>query len=602
VLVMVAGAAVAWFVTRHRHAPTQPIERQLTANPPEDWVSGAAISPDGKHVAYCDQTGLYLRSIDSGETHAVPLPEGLRDRVWGGVEWFPDGGKLLVGAPSHEGADIWVVTILGEAAPHLLYRNGNQPAISPDGQSLAFAGLDQNTIYKELWVGGINGESPRKLVTAEKDQRVFGPAWSPDGHWIAYYRNWKGGQGSLRSAIEVRAAGGGHAKTLASESSLPKSSSLLPQLSADACLRWSPDWRLVFCVSQAAESPSGQATYSLWNVAVEPRTGEAPSKPERLAEWSDLGPSNLTISADGKRLSFLKQRTWVDVYLAELGPDGGSLKPPRRLTLDNRGIRSLDSWTSDSQAILFSSDRNGKGEVFRQGLNESVGEAVVQGAEDSFNSGLSPDGSWILYVESTRAMPGAPPNPQRLMRRPVAGGLPEMVLEDPAGTSIDYWCAPKPGSQCVLGQKEGEEFVFYALDPVRGKGQQLGRIQASAFAGSASLSLDGSRLAFVNFDKDHGPIEVLTLSERSWHEVSLDPAWGDLQSIAWAADGKGFFVTSWLPDSFNLLHATLAGKVNPLLRNGHRQFMEDPRPSPDGKYLAYQAQTWDTNVWMLENF
>ena len=75
--------------------------------------------------------------------------------------------------------------------------------------------------------------------------------------------------------------------------------------------------------------------------------------------------------------------------------------------------------------------------------------------------------------------------------------------------------------------------------------------------------------------------------------------------IAWIADGKGFFVTSLLPDSelrFNLLYVTVDGKVKPLLRNTVRQWMINPMPSPDGKYLAFQAQTWDSNVWMLEGF
>jgi hypothetical protein len=57
-----------------------------------------------------------------------------------------------------------------------------------------------------------------------------------------------------------------------------------------------------------------------------------------------------------------------------------------------------------------------------------------------------------------------------------------------------------------------------------------------------------------------------------------------------------------LPDSFDLLHVTLAGKVKLLVRNRHRQWMVNPLPSPDGKYLAFQAQTWDSNVWMLEGF
>ena len=95
---------------------------------------------------------------------------------------------------------------------------------------------------------------------------------------------------------------------------------------------------------------------------------------------------------------------------------------------------------------------------------------------------------------------------------------------------------------------------------------------------------------------------MLTFRDRAWRDVPVEAAWGHLQSVAWAADGKGFFVTSWSPDSFNLLHVALDGKVSSLLRNGHRQSMWGPLPSPDGRYLAFQAQTTDSNVWMLEGF
>jgi eukaryotic-like serine/threonine-protein kinase len=607
-LVLAAGAGMVWFLKGQHHAQTELAERQVTANPPEDWVTGAAISPDGKQIAYHDQTGLYLHSIDSGETHAVSVPEGFQNRILN-LEWFPDGGKLLAeAAGSNEAAgpkdvDLWVITILGEAAPHLLYRQGLDPAISPDGRLIAFVRREPNNKVP-VWVGGINGEPPRKLA-AEQDQNMVSPVWSPDGRWIAYISWKKASQGSWSSAIEIRPVGGGTAKTLVSESSLPKSGSFCYVNGWPApCLTWSLDWRLVFFARQPAESPSGQEKYSLWQVPVKLRTGEAAAKPERLAEWSDFYPMDLTITSDGKRLAFLKNRDWDDVYLGELAPDGASMKLPRRFTLDNRGIRSLDSWSPDSQAILFSSDRNGKAEVFRQGLKESVGKAVVRGPEDNYNFVLSPDRSWMLYVESIPATLNAPA-PQRLMRRPAAGGLPEVVLEEPAGMSLDYGCPLKPGSSCVLSQKEGKDLVFYSLDPVRGKGEQLGKMEVgeSMFA-SWNVSPDGSRLALVGGgDKHQGRIELLTVRDHAWHEVPVESGWGNLQSIAWAADGNSFFAASWwLPDSFNLLHVTLSGKVKPLLPNGHRQGMTRPLPSPDGKYLAFEAHTLDSNVWMLEGF
>ena len=138
-----------------------------------------------------------------------------------------------------------------------------------------------------------------------------------------------------------------------------------------------------------------------------------------------------------ERFSFLKSRLWQDVYLGELGPDCATMKPPRRFTLDNRGSYP-NGWTRDSRAIIFSSNRSGKSEVFKQGLNDSVGEAVVQGPEDSYNAGLSPDGSWMLYEQSPPTTHAAPSSPHRLVRRPIAGGSPEIVLEEPAGMSWDY--------------------------------------------------------------------------------------------------------------------------------------------------------------------
>jgi serine/threonine protein kinase/Tol biopolymer transport system component len=510
-MVILAGLAVAWLSWRHPGTRPQLAERQLTANPPEDYVSGAAISPDGKYVTYVDQTGLYLRSIDSGETHPVTLPAELRSRIWD-IRWFPGGGKLVAEVASSEGLDLWVITVLGEAAPRLLYRHGIQPAISPDGRLIAFISGEAENFGKEAWVGSVSGEAARKLVTAEEEQILWRPAWSPDGHWIAYLRSWKTAQGSSSSAIEVRPAEGGLVKTLVSESSLPKSSSL----AFYDGLSWSPDWRVLFSIIEGSESPAAQAKNGLWAVRVDPQKSEAASKPERLAQWTDFEPQDTTLTADGKRLVLLKQHVWVDVYLGELGPEGGSMKPPRRFTLDNRGSYP-NSWTPDSQAILFTSWRNGKGQVYKQGLNDSIAETVVESPGDDWSGGgaLSPDGSWMLFAESNRNAPGAPPSPRRLMRRPVAGGSPEMVLEEPAGVEWDYGCPLKRGSPCVLRQEEGKQAVFYSLDPVRGRGDRIGTEASDQI--NWGISADGSRLALVDERKYNGRIEVLTLSDRAWH-------------------------------------------------------------------------------------
>jgi hypothetical protein len=46
----------------------------VTSNPVEAPVFFAAISSDGRYVAYSDVHGLHIRFIESGETRTVPVP------------------------------------------------------------------------------------------------------------------------------------------------------------------------------------------------------------------------------------------------------------------------------------------------------------------------------------------------------------------------------------------------------------------------------------------------------------------------------------------------------------------------------------------------
>jgi serine/threonine protein kinase len=74
VLALIALLAVRWpFVRKPRGELTQ---RQLTSNALEKPVIAAAISPDGRYLAYSDPSGVYLRLLETGETHALRLPPG----------------------------------------------------------------------------------------------------------------------------------------------------------------------------------------------------------------------------------------------------------------------------------------------------------------------------------------------------------------------------------------------------------------------------------------------------------------------------------------------------------------------------------------------
>ena len=103
-----AGAAVAVLVaialgwtgfhwrSIFEHTPEKPLsERKLTHNAFENRVLDAAISPDGKNLAYIDGKGLHISVIATGELHDVSLPAELQDGVEG-VLWYPDGARMLL--------------------------------------------------------------------------------------------------------------------------------------------------------------------------------------------------------------------------------------------------------------------------------------------------------------------------------------------------------------------------------------------------------------------------------------------------------------------------------------------------------------------------
>jgi len=184
--VLLAGVLLAWGIAhwRRQSAQATPIrikQRRLTANPEENPVLGAAISPDGKYLAFADKTGSYLRQIDGGETHSLSLPSGFRAIP---SAWYPDGSHLVatwVEGPTSP-LSLWQASIMG-GAPRKLIDDGQLPAVSPNGSQIAFVKGPKHA--EEMWVMEGNGENPIRLASCQ--MCTFGvPAWSPDGRGIAY--------------------------------------------------------------------------------------------------------------------------------------------------------------------------------------------------------------------------------------------------------------------------------------------------------------------------------------------------------------------------------------------------------------------------------
>ena len=580
---VVLGIAVVSYLKSRVQPKPELVQRQLTSNSSELAVQASAISPDGKYLAYSDDAGLHLTVIDTAETHALPAPPNSRiDKL----AWFPDGDKLLASAKAgpQRVPSLWSVSILG-GAPEKLRDDASDGEVLSDGTGIVFVGGGG----REIWHMGPGGEVAQKLLTAPEGKSFCTPAIIGTRLWYGK-KDYAQGEWERLEPYEVESQDlkGGPATVL------------IPNLRSTAG-KFLPNGRFVY---SRVDGPNFQTqSVSLWKVWVDLGTGQAKGKPQRIAEWVDTAVSDLSTAADGKRLAYVKERDLLSVYRGDLGSDGLQLAGPWRLTLSDSFDHGYD-WTPDSKSVLFDSDRNGTWDTFKQALDQRTAEKLVA---DAVRPAMGPDGVSILYFTN--------PPPSRIMRRALAGGPPQVLgyADDPGAIR----CA-RVVNACVMSEWDGQQMVLYALDPVKGKGRELLRIDVSLlpehnFEGDwtdwvqdGDISPDGSTIALAGTRGKQGIIQTRPLAGGAVRELNL-AGWANPMNVHWSADGKSWFLVAFSMKSLNpkgatppsLLRVDLRGKVQVLRQQSD---WIDPIPSPDGRHLALAGQIATRNVWMFDNF
>jgi Tol biopolymer transport system component len=274
----------------------------------------------------------------------------------------------------------------------------------------------------------------------------------------------------------------------------------------------------------------------------------------------------------------------------------GTLEQPRRLTLEGRN-NLPSAWTPDGQALFFYSDRNGNWDIFRQRLLERKAQNFILGLGDQTEPRLSPDAAWVLYWDYVEK--SAASGPMRLLRVPISGGAPELVLEARPGASVR--CA-SGHSACVLSEpdKGNGELVFTSFSPLRGRMNEMLRLAADLEASPDwDLSPDGSTVAIVDVDERKDRIRLVELENGSARSIAVGQSEG-LSGISWSADGRGWFVTSSSLRGSAVLKVRLDGTIAELWKSSTT--LEAPLASPDGKALAFSSSTYNSNAWVIENF
>lgn len=576
VILILIGIKLGLSLAQRPASQPQPRISQLTANPADDRVRTAAISRDGRYIAFSDVTGFYLREIDTGETHSIPLPAGFTATS---VSWFPDSAHMVVTLnDSGETASLWEISTLGGGA-RKISDDGRSPSVSPDGTQIAF--VRGTKMQNQIWLMAADGEQPRKLVGEQGD--FFGAiAWSPEGTRVAYVKGRLSYAYGIRGGIELLNVSDQRVGTVVQLSTMGWFSAV------NGPLAWTSDSHLIYSM---AEAPPRQLDSNLWSIGIDPG-GHPTAEPLRLT--NDHGAvTSVTASGDGKRVAYIKGVPQPDVYVAKVdGP--ASISEPTRLTLDDRQDLPFD-WMPDGKSVLFISDRTGIFSVYRQAVDQTVPELLVGGSRPVLCPRLSPDGSQILYLVYPSWTVEA--SSISLMRVPVVGGAPQEVLQTKWLTNQQ--CARAPATICLYSLVTNDTFALVNFDPFKGKGAQVYQVKDELpQLYNWSLSPDGSTLAIVRgkSGEDHPRIHLISLNG------------GD----RWLSlEGLGVYALDWAADSKSLWAASVGDEENALLNidlQGHTRVVWRPRklsvywaiPSRDGRSLALHVGSNSANVWMLE--
>ena len=370
VLALVAGLAI-WQGRQRRGGQFENLKiTKLTSN---GTAQAAAISPDGRYVAYTVREGgtasLLLRDLSTGRTTNTAVP--LKGTITG-LDFTRNGQAIsFVSYESGQPLDrrLFVAGLSGGAPQQILGPFAGGGVMTRDGSQVAF--FERLDNVDELWIQDLKTGSKRLIKTYKYPQRFAWaclPAWSSDGGTLAYALEERDKNGFL-IRIDLIDTRTGAVKNVPS-----------PRWQEVQHIAWTGDKSTLAVAGQEKDSSFQQIWYL-------PLHG---GKSRRIGNDLDNYRS-VSLAANAAEMVSVQIQTVSNIYV--LNP--ADIAHPAQITPGSGRYFDL-SWVPDG-GILYASDATGSADLWIMNADGSGGRQLTSGAGRSYAPVMSPDGKIVAF-------------------------------------------------------------------------------------------------------------------------------------------------------------------------------------------------------------
>jgi Tol biopolymer transport system component len=393
-------------------APLQTMEMRRLTNTGN--ITTAAISPDGKYVAYAKldggQQSLWLRQVAITSNVQIVPPAKANYR---GLTFSRDGNYLYYVKDS----TLYQTPVLGGATRKLIANVVGPVTFSPDGQQLAFVRDDPSQGETALIRANADGSGEQKLATRKRPSMIWleSAAWSPGGEIITFSAPNTDASGFYVSVFAVRVMDGTETAITAqrwrhipSLAWLSDASGLVMIARDRASAAGSPYqvWHLSYPSGEARRITNDLQGYRSISLTADSRALIAVQEDRLINLWTtppgeptlarqivskigpDYEPHRICWTPDGKIVYTSFASGNEDLWLTE--PDGSN---PKQLTTDP-GSDDNPSVSPDGRYIVFRSHRSGASDIWRMDFDGSNPKRLTRGNWPDCSS----DGQWVVYT------------------------------------------------------------------------------------------------------------------------------------------------------------------------------------------------------------